>query len=171
MMAIRIRYRGPMAEPQASHRAAGRAAFDRIGRHWFMTMRPKHFTEAGAREYGYAPRKGEPGSGVPSRYYWRSYIGRKRRRLGHRRPLEFTGESKRAAGMGQIKVSSMGKFVKIIMSVPNLNFRHPASKVIAADELTRISLAEQRELADMFDAEYERVLESVSYRELVKILG
>jgi hypothetical protein len=85
---------------------------------------PQHFTIAGARKYGYQPRSGEIGpGGVPmeppripkhgvhkGRPYTRmianpKYAWRKRRQMGHGRPLVWSGASETAA-RAAVQISS-----------------------------------------------------------------
>lgn len=53
-----------------------------MGEYWHANFRDKHFTEAGAKEYGYAERKA-------------SYKARKMRNTRQRRPLVWSGELER----------------------------------------------------------------------------
>ena len=73
--------------------AVVKTSWGELGTYWHSRLREKHFTTAGAKEYKYTPRKGEPGSGWQGNF-WGSYTGRKIRAFGHRRPLEHSGESK-----------------------------------------------------------------------------
>jgi hypothetical protein len=129
--------------------------------HWHREMRPKHFTHAGATEYRYAPRRGERGGG---RRFEGSYTQRKLKKYGHTRPLEFTGESKRASADLKIKATSKGG--RCILSTPRLNYRHPDSQVRAREEMTRVSDREVAVLARVFEdyvaAEFARLTDKTT---------
>lgn len=135
---------------------AKKAAYHKIGVHWFRYLRPKHFTHEGFREYGYTPRKGQE---LPrgSREFWKSYCGRKLRLHGHMLPLVFTGESRGLSRTANVRATSKG--VRVVMAaVRKLNWRHPESQVYAAAELRRVSDGEARELTRIFGFELNRRL-------------
>lgn len=120
-----------------------KAAFRLMAAVWHRTMRPKHFTKAGAREYRYDPRQGER-AGQGTKRFRRSYTGQKLRRFGHTDPLVLTGESRRATAIRRIKGTSKG--ARVIMRAPKLNFRTPGRKKTMREELTTISRPEVRRL-------------------------
>lgn len=106
--------------------------FGKLGAYWHRYFRPKHFTQAGAVEYGYQLRKVK-------------YTHRKLRKFGHANPLVFTGESRELARMKDIRATSKG--VKIVMpAVRKLNFRPKSGTIHMADELRTISAREVRTL-------------------------
>lgn len=100
-----------------------REGHERAARYWHRVFMPKHFTVAGAREYGYQPRSGELGPGgvpmepprIPSKRASSSgaprmianpkYAWRKRRQKGHGRPNVWSGRSEIAA-RAAVRVSS-----------------------------------------------------------------
>ena len=57
-------------------------AFKHAGQFWHRNILPKHFTVAGAQEYGYRERT-------------KGYLEKKMHMFGHQRPLVFTGDMKR----------------------------------------------------------------------------
>jgi len=144
-----------------------RAAFYRLGDYWHRKLRQKHFTVAGAREYGYTPRQGEAGT-KGARDFWRSYTGRKLRTMGHRRPLVYTGESRDRSKAARIvaKATRSRTHVAVRMNVPGLNRRYAGSKINMAEELRTISAAEEVELRDRLEADimggFDRVRVRVS---------
>jgi hypothetical protein len=135
------------------HNEAAKEGWQHTARYWHVTLRDKHFTEAGAREYGYTKRKGE-GMVRGSKAYKRSYTGRKEARFGHTRPLEFSGKSRRLTGTARISGTAKGATVR--MNAPALNFKHPKSQIVMRDELTRISQPETSELSNVFGQHYHR---------------
>jgi hypothetical protein len=130
-----------------------KAAFEKVGLRWIQRFLDKHFTHAGAREYGYEPRSGElRRSG--SKAYRRSYTGIKERMFGHTLPLVFTGTSRDRCEAGRVIPSRTG--VRVMMNAPALNLRAKHSKINLREELTRVSIPEQRELTDLLVAEIDR---------------
>jgi len=124
-----------------------RRAFFGGGVQWHKQFRPKHFTRAGASEYGYAPRSGERGN-TPRGGFRRSYTGRKLKQFGHTRPLEFSGEAKALTRMRDVRATATRKRsrVRVVLHANKLNWRNPDSEINMADELRRISAAERTQL-------------------------
>lgn len=124
-----------------------RDAMANNGRHWNVSYREKHFTNAGAGEYGYTPRDGERGRPNP-KWFKRSYTGRKLRVHGHTRPLEFSGESRRRTRNPRIvAVAKKGEaIVRVVMNSPGLNRRYAGSPINMRDEMTRISSSEGQQI-------------------------
>jgi hypothetical protein len=149
----KIRYFGavPMASlSRADMKAIIQSAWVKVGELWHREMRPKHFTQAGAREYDYAPRSGEPGNPHPQGF-WQSYTGRKQRYQRHTRPLEWSGELKELTRARRIDAKAFRKRSKMRVIMPQArkaNFRHPASEVNMREELTRVSEREVPELVE-----------------------
>lgn len=159
MVLIRVTERG--AVPGVAKRELNtmlKAAWEETGVHWHRSMRPKHFTHAGAREYGYTPRKGERGA-AGTKGFRQSYTGRKLKRFGHTLPLVYTGESRELTRIRDVRATSKG--VRIVMNAPKLNFRSRHSTINMRDEMTRISAGEARELVAVLDAAYQRRLDAV----------
>jgi len=142
-----------------------RETFRVIGQKWHREMRPKHFTHAGAREYGYSPRKGEAGN-RNRKGFASSYTGRKLRLVGHTRPLEFTGEARRLSRIQDIRVTS--KRVRIILP-RKFNFRNPHSRVDMRKEITTVSHREEQELIAAADKDLDRRIKAWRPKRNVKI--
>jgi len=115
-----------------------------LGIYWHRKMRPKHFTNPGAREYGYTPRQGERGRPHPKGKFYRTYTGRKLRQRGHTRPLVLTGESRALTRMRIVRADSKG--VRIPIKANKLNYRYRGSPIHMRDEMTRISMRERQQL-------------------------
>lgn len=164
-LVIEIREAGPT--PRGMKRAVGNAfkeAYDVTGRHWQQTMLPKHFTRAGAREYGYTPRKGEQ-SGT-GKGFWRTYTGRKQKYLGHTRPLVYSGASETLAMRGIVRATRKQAVVPI--PAPTLNYKPPRSSINMRQEVTTVSDREIPDLVRVFEQELHRRLEAVGYYEKTK---
>lgn len=77
-----------------------------LAAHWHAKYRPLHFSEAGYWRYGYER-------------YDKRYLRRKQNKFGHKKPLVWTGESKRLSENQDIRGTS--KEARVVMRVPTLN--------------------------------------------------
>ena len=135
---IKIENRGPVpGVMRREQNALSKDAWDGAGYHWGEEFREKHFTEAGAAEYGYRRRTAK-------------YEKRKERLYGHRRPLVYTGESEQRSGAYTVRTQRNG--VTVSMSVPAINF----SK--RGDELKAVSQPEARTIGAVWKEGYDRKL-------------
>lgn len=156
---IKIRERG--ATPGILKRELQKlkkAAFEAAGVCWHQQIRPKHFTTAGAGEYGYAPRKGERGN-VGSHGFQRTYTGRKLKAYGHTRPLVLTGESEAMSRIRDVRATS--KKARIVIRAPRLNYRNPASQANPRAELTAVSQKDAAAMVKQFERELDRQIKTV----------
>lgn len=130
---------------------AKRAGYMAMGRHWFVVIRPLHFSNRAVSKYGYQPRSGDPSK--PGKHgFQKSYQGTKLAEHGHTRPLERTGDSRQATGTGTITSSS--KHVRISMPAGWIgSSAHRRHGIDLADELTRVDQADAEELANVFMVE------------------
>ena len=108
---------------------------------WHTRYLPKHFTKAGAREYRYRKRSGEPGT-KGAKNVEKSYTGQKRREMGHTIPLVYTGLSRMLARFRDVRATSQGVAVVIKMH----QMRRRTAKLMR-DELTRTTGKERMALA------------------------
>lgn len=131
-----------LAERNRIHKEMWRA----LGEHWHRYQRPKHFTRAGAAEYAYAPRSGDPGRPHPKGFF-RSYQGRKQRRFGHMLPLVYTGLSRNLTRLRDVRPT--GKGVRVVMRAPALNLRPRGGHIHMRDELTTISQRDAKALVNV----------------------
>lgn len=131
-----------LAERNRIHKEMWRS----LGEHWHRYQRPKHFTKAGAQEYGYAPRSGDPGRTHPKGFH-RSYQGRKLRRFGHTLPLVYTGLSRNLTRVRDVRPTSKG--VRVIMRAPALNLRPKGGRINMRNELINISRRDARALVSV----------------------
>ena len=142
VMKVTMKWSGPtprIAKRRMNHiiKAANRD----MGIFWWRMMRAKHFTHAGAREYGYTPRKGERGSG---RAFRGSYTAQKLRAFGHTKPLVFTGTSEKLAGIRDVRATF--KKTRVVIHARALNFRSAGSQVDMRAEMTAISVKDASRL-------------------------
>lgn len=89
-MSVRIRQRVSSAHRLGEYPRRATDAFAAAAEAFAEQVIPKHFTDAGAGEYNYEQRDS-------------GYEGRKVKAFGHRRPLEFTGETRRRALSANIR--------------------------------------------------------------------
>lgn len=133
-------------------RDATKAALAAAAKAWHQNYYEDHFTPAGGQKYGYFQRKGE---GLPrgSKAFSRSYHGRKLRRMGHERPLVFSGLSYQRGKVAKIVASS--KQSKVVLP-STFNFRHTKSRINMRDEVTRVLPEEGQALRAIAEAEMAR---------------
>lgn len=157
-MAIGIRQRGPIGRGmRKAVNAASKVAWHKTAEYFHLYLRDERFTEEHARAAGYTLRKGE-GQPRGSKAFARSYTGRKLRSQGHTRPLEFTGDTRRAMNLGfNIKSTSKGGRVAY-RSASKFSFRHPKSQIRMSEEFRRLLPSEVAELGRIYDDELDKGL-------------
>jgi hypothetical protein len=112
-----------------------KSCWEAVGMHWHLKMRPKHFTQAGAAEYGYTPRKPSYEAKKKRAAMTANVHGRKAagtwndnsRARGEANPLVWTGESREATRIANVAATKNG--VRIIMNAPRLNWKNPNSRI------------------------------------------
>lgn len=167
MILFKIKYQGAVPRlAQRELRRLLRDSFEDAGVFWHRMFRRKHFTKAGAREYGYTPRKGEQ-AGRGSKAFRRSHTGRKLRQFGHTLPLVFTGQSRQLTRIRDIRATSKG--VRIVMRAPGLNRRPRGGRINLREEMTRVSIRERDALVKRFDRQLGTKLRRLKASETVTI--
>lgn len=129
-----------------------------LGNYWHDNFRDKHFTPAGAREYGYAPRNV-------------AYMIKKAKKWGHRNPLEWSGKSRALSRIKDIRTAgttaARGR-VRVVLHMPALNFIPKGGSINMNDEMTRVSQAEIQKLgeiaADSLDRQFNALTETSTRR-------
>jgi hypothetical protein len=137
MFSMQLKYTGFPPKKSQWNAALKDTLFD-VAAEWHHQYFEGHFTQAGARKYGYIARKGEllaPGS----KAFLRSYVGRKLRKTGQNRPLYFSGEAYRESKVPKIRGTR--KESRVVLS-RKFNFKHPKSRIVMRDEVTRVLPAE-----------------------------
>lgn len=150
MLKINVRERGTVPRKMKKvFNASKKEAWHDTAVEFHAEYRDRRFTEQHATAAGYTRRKGE-GQAFGSKAWRASYTGKKHRMFGHTRPLEFSGESRRAAR--QVRVSSTSKGSRAAYAgLRKFNFRHPKSQIRMGEEFRRILPREADELAKHFD--------------------
>lgn len=151
--------------PLSKVREVLKAAWEHAGEFWHRVILKKHFTHAGAKEYGYKPRKqaevrtSMTKSGKIRVRKLPSYDQRKFRKWGHTYPLVWSGEMKRQV-MRTRDVRSTAKGAKVVLHGPKhlWQFRKDYGQADKAAELSRISEADARLITRVLDRAIERGL-------------
>jgi hypothetical protein len=173
---FKIKYTGAVPELLLSERRAQgrwntirREAWIVAGNYWHREFRPKHFTKAGAREYGYMPRAGESGNTRPK--FAQSYTGRKLKKMGHTRPLVWSGTSETLSKIRVVRATATKTKSKaeVVLRTPGLNRQHKDSQIPMRDEMTAVSQAEARKLIEVFDNEVGRQLAAIHTQQTTQI--
>lgn len=134
-------------------------------KHWHTAIMPGHFTVRGGRKYNYQPRSGENEPALVPREMAsmmtrggktfvarqklnQKYYHKKLRKLGHSRPLVYSGNSEAAARSG-IRLRGTSDQAKGLLSMPKYfyQYRKDLNAPDKADELTRTTLDEVEVLA------------------------
>lgn len=150
MMLVRIKEIGPT--PRHLRKSIGKitkAAFEVMGIMWHKRYRAKHFTQAGAREYGYTPRRGEQVTRSRGAGYKRTYTGRKLQKFHHTRPLVYSGQTEALTRIRDVRSTSKG--ARVVLHANRLNMRNPVTSINMREEMTRVSIRERDALVDRFD--------------------
>lgn len=141
-----------------------------VGVQWHQDFVPKHFTDAGAREYRYKKRQGDQRVGVTGIAIGKgasTYTLAKQRKKGHTTPMVWSGESRDAAKFA--KITSTSKGVTIRIAAPNIGKRTKSGRIRKSAELARTSAPERRELEKTVDAGLGRELDQFSKTKTEKI--
>ena len=132
-----------------------KGAGEAVGRYWLEHFLPKHFIKAGAREYGYRPRRDQrlrAGSKSFARY-----AGPAEKVAGDILPLVYSGELEARAAVGaRVEVTTSVIRVKL-PGARGMN-RLPAEM---RKDLTRVSPAENRKFAEVYDSWIDRRLRRI----------
>lgn len=175
-----IHYEGlPLNAPGVAKRELNsitRGAWFLTGVHWHRHMRLKHFTRAGAAEYGYAKRQGDVGGPDPRTYTsraghqfrYRSYTRAKLNKFGHTDPLRYTSETYHRTFLMDVRATAQK--VRIVMHVPAYFHGNAYSQRIdVRDELSRVSKAEEAELIKLHERLIIRGIQQNRARSSVQI--
>jgi hypothetical protein len=109
-----------------------------MGDYWHEHFREKHFTQAGAREYGYAPRNV-------------GYMIKKAKKWGHRNPLVWSGVSRALSKIKHLVPSgtSQSARVRVVLHTPALNLIPKGGRINLRAEMEKVSPAEGAVIAQV----------------------
>lgn len=142
---FQITERGPTPRGfRKAFNAASKESWNKTGAYFHEHMRDARFTNRHATAAGYAERK--------KTYTWRKFQSK-----GHTRPLEYSGETRRAVRAANISSTSSGNRVAY-PGARKFNFRHPKSDINMAEEFSRVTQAEANELAKVYDNDLDQRL-------------
>ena len=153
-MALRghIRYKGAPDVLLKELRPIIKQTLQDMCTHWHQNDMPRHFTDSGRRLYGYRKRTD-------------TYLKRKRRKYGHQRPLEWSGDTKRQAQ--RARPSGTHRRARVSMSLPWYTLKQFRGQATIADELTKLTKNEIQTMARDFQGLVEVRLMAVK-KETVK---
>lgn len=153
MFSLNLKYTG-FPPKKRDYNNAVKQTLAATAKNWHQQYYEKHFTAAGAAEYGYTKRKGEAMPRGSSKFR-SSYTGKKLKRFGHTDPLKFTGTGFRLGKVAIIR--STYRWGKAVL--PSVfNFKHPKSQINMREELTRVSTREQDHLRQLADRDFGRFI-------------
>ncbi len=133
--------------------AARKAVWAMMAKHWFVFIRPKHFTGAGAREYDYRERSPK-------------YKLMKRKKFGHNKPLVKTGESERSVRFSGRIIATKDRG-RVSMTARKLNW----SGGWLRDELTRFSKRDVATLTNVGDRGLGKQFKQLRRRRTIRMAG
>lgn len=129
-----IEYTGLAANPPRGWNTVKREAYKEGGRYWHEHFAKRHFTNPGARKYGYKLRKGQEYP-FGSKGFRKSYTGRKWREKKHTNPLVWSGDTKHLVlTKWRVQGKRDGSAV-VIMNAPGLNRRPKGGRIRMRDEM------------------------------------
>ena len=129
-----------------------RRAFEKAGIYWGQKFLPKHFTKAGAREYGYAPRKGERARfGSRAFRYWAGPEEVRRREI---LPLIYTGDAEDTIRTYNVRAVATSKDVYVKVTMPGARGLNRLPAKMRGD-LRRVSTAEWATITEVINAEIQ----------------
>jgi len=152
MIEVTVTERGPTPKLMLRQlNDVARAVAAELGDYWHRNYLPKHFTHAGATEYGYAKRN-------------RRYEMRKLKTEGHTYPLvgprNRKGElhSKDMMRIRDIRATAKkGEAkVRVVLHMPHLNYRPAGGRIDMRQEITTVSQREADQLAILAGQVQER---------------
>ncbi|MEO1527994.1 MAG: hypothetical protein AAFX06_21390 [Planctomycetota bacterium] len=147
MIHIKHRHRGtiPRRMKSAHNKAVKAGLFDTV-EYFHFQLRDRRFTKAHASAAGYWIRK--PG-----------YMKQKRRRWGHDRPLEFSGETRDRVGR-QYRLTSTSKRGRATYpGGRGFNRRHPSSPIDMREEFERTLPEEEMQFVSILDRRLDAAFE------------
>lgn len=98
-----------------------------VGEYWFKKYRPKHFGRGGHSRYDYAKRD-------------EKYLKRKRKAVGPRPDLVFSGKTSRYTAYGE-RITSTSRMARVKMDLPNRKVKRQQQKQTVR-ELTTVIASE-----------------------------
>jgi len=156
---IKIKERGAVPRGfKKYYSRASKTAWHESGVYYHTQLRDKRFTREHARKAGYKLRQGEQ-PGITRNKFFGSYMGRKLRRFHHQRPLEFSGETRRAVQSARITSTSSGSRIAY-PGARKFNFRASPNAPNMAAEFRTVLPEEIREIAGHYDKTLEDRLQA-----------
>ena len=134
-------------------------AFLAVGLYWGRNFLAKHFTRAGAREYGYEPRKGE--GARPGGKRFARVAGPAEKRAGEILPLVYSGDLRDDARRYRVTAVATRKDIRVRVKFPGAKGLNRLDRKYRGD-IRRVSDAELGVLVDLINRELHRGLAALS---------
>lgn len=142
-MTVKIRERGPVRRGlKREHRRSAKVAWSESGIWFARTYSDNRFTHSHARRAQYTPRK-------------RGYEVRKLKRVGHTRPLEFSGRSRLRSRTFRVAATSNGSKVRYPL-LRVFNLKHKNSQIDMRAEWERLLPDELERVGEKYERVYEQ---------------
>ena len=145
MIKAKIIEKGSPRMKAREYNALVKQTLKEVGEFWFHNMLPRHFEEGAGRRYGYTGRAG-------------LYTKTKNRKVGHKKPLVFTGRMQRELQQSYRLGGTSNKMVVTMYGPPYTNMRRQKKKggdpINKVAEITAVTKAEIR----ILEKEVERRL-------------
>lgn len=133
--------------PQSRINAALKAAMRTLGIYWQSNILPEKWGPHAQAKYQLAGRS-------------RKYQAQKRKKFGHTRPLEFSGEGRRLALSADTQARVRSTRDRVTIPLPaKFNWRPRGGHIKLGDELRRVTNAELRDMTQMLVGQIELELE------------
>lgn len=138
-MAIKgsITYTGMDAVKPAELRRAVKAELQKTVEDWHENILPRHFARGAKQRYGYQDRSDK-------------YNRWKRKKFGHSRPLEKTGQLKRQV-LRRARISGTSKRATVTMDAPRYMYQYKPDQPDKAGEITAVTNDEVQSMALSLD--------------------
>jgi hypothetical protein len=147
-IAVSVIYRGWEALTRSALNGVLREALRHMALRWKRRYLPKHFTKAGAKEYGYKPRQGELNPLKKG-----TYSNRKLRLFSHVLPNVYTGELRRLSLYGATNITAKATSTRAWARV-----RLPRKANFRLHELEIVSEREKVDLETFLAEDIERLV-------------
>lgn len=149
-LGITVSVRGVAAMSRREMNDVLKEAWHLLALRWLNYFLPLHFGDRATQRYGYEKRS------------WR-YNYRKKRIVGHTRPMEFTGQTKRQA-LRQHNVIASSKQATARINAPGLNRRPKTGRIRMRDEVTAIRDDELAALRKFMGDHLRRTFHAIGQR-------
>ncbi len=122
---------------------------------WHSEFLPMHFKRGAKQKYGYKDRE-------------KRYNERKRRKKGHTRPLEFSGQMKREL-LRRVRLTGTSKKATGSMSAPRYMYKYQPGQPDKASEVTAVTQRELQQMAFQMDRKLQKKMNRNRKKRTVRV--